>query len=145
MERKLILFQNENIHFELRNKTKIRHWIKNTIQKERRNLLELNFIFCDDAYLHKINMQYLKHDTYTDIITFDNSFAPNDISGDVFISIERVKENSKKYKEKFEKELHRVVIHGVLHLIGYDDKSSAQVKVMRQKEDYYLSLAPHID
>jgi len=99
----------------------------------------LNFIFCSDNYLLKINVEHLNHDTYTDIITFDYS-KEDRISGDIFISIDRVEENAKSHKTSFENELHRVIIHGVLHLLGYGDKEPGQKAEMRQKEDFCLSL-----
>lgn len=90
-------------------------------------------------------MQYLQHDTLTDIITFDNSESPSIISGDIFISIDRIKENAADFEATFEMELSRVIIHGILHLAGYADKSKTEAQIMRKKEDYYLSLAPHLN
>jgi rRNA maturation RNase YbeY len=135
-----IQFFQENISFKLKNATKIKQWIKSVVEKENQKLLELNFIFCDDEYLHKINVEYLQHDTYTDIITFDNSEHIGKIEGDIFISIERVKENADNLKITFEQELHRVMIHGVLHLLGYKDKTKAEKQAMRAKEDEALRL-----
>jgi rRNA maturation RNase YbeY len=135
-----IQFFQENISFKLKNATKIKQWIKSVVEKENQKLLELNFIFCDDEYLHKINVEYLQHDTYTDIITFDNSEHIGKIEGDIFISIERVKENADNLKITFEQELHRVMIHGVLHLLGYKDKTKAEKQTMRAKEDEALRL-----
>jgi rRNA maturation RNase YbeY len=135
-----IQFFQENISFKLKNATKIKQWIKSVVEKENQKLLELNFIFCDDEYLHKINVEYLQHDTYTDIITFDNSEHIGKIEGDIFISIERVKENADNLKITFEQELHRVMIHGVLHLLGYEDKTKAEKQAMRAKEDEALRL-----
>lgn len=140
----LILFHTEGIKYLLRDKKKIREWIQNSILSEKKELGHINYIFSDDENLHDLNVQFLKHDTLTDIITFDNSEDDSEISGDIFISIERVKENSKNFSTPFIRELHRVIIHGVLHLIGYADKSKEQAIIMRQKEDYYLSLAPHL-
>lgn len=99
----------------------------------------LSYIFCSDKYLQEINNQYLKHRTFTDIITF-NYGAEEGIEGDIFISINRVKENANKFKSDFDTELHRVIIHGVLHLIGYNDKTKTEKALMREKEDTYLSL-----
>lgn len=104
---------------------------------EKKNFGTLNYIFCNDAHLLQINREYLKHDTYTDIITFDYS-EKKIISGDIFISIERVTENAEKFKQPFEIELQRVMVHGILHLIGYNDKSSQEKETMRAKEDFYL-------
>ncbi len=133
-------FKNENLKFTLRNKTILKKWISATINKEKRKEGDITFIFCSDEYLLHINKQYLQHDTYTDIITFDYSEGDSaqPISGDIFISIERVKENAEKFSTTFENELHRVIIHGVLHLLGYKDKTKAAKAQMTSKEDYYL-------
>jgi rRNA maturation RNase YbeY len=112
--------------------------IKYLINNEIKELGNLSIILCSDNYLLKINREYLKHDYYTDIITF-NYVERNRISGDLFISIERIKENSVEYNTTLIKELYRVMFHGVLHLIGYNDKTADEKKVMREKEDYYLS------
>jgi probable rRNA maturation factor len=103
-------------------------------------LEELNYIFCSDEYLHQMNLTYLNHDTLTDIITFDNSEAEQIIEGDIFISIDRVKENSEEFDVLFETELHRVLVHGLLHLFGYKDKSEREKVLMREKEEACLSL-----
>ena len=113
-------------------------WIKDAIANEQKILGEINYIFCDDDYLLEKNQTYLNHDTYTDIITFDYS-EENSVSGDIFISIERLKENARKFAVPFDTELRRVMIHGVLHLIGYKDKSDKEKKLMREKEDSYLN------
>jgi rRNA maturation RNase YbeY len=133
-------FFSQDVPFTLPNPRKTSSWIKKTLQAEKRSLTQLNFIFCSDEHLLGINIQYLKHNTYTDIITFDNSESPKTVEGDIFISIERVEENAKKLSVPFIEELRRVIIHGVLHLIGYSDKGEAQIKQMRKKEDTYLSL-----
>ena len=125
--------------FEIAHNSKLKTWIKSVIRKERSTLDELNFIFCDDKYLLEKNKTFLNHDTLTDIITFDYS-EKNTVKGDVFISIERVKENALVYKVSFENELQRVIIHGVLHLLGYKDNNEKQKREMRKKEDFYLSL-----
>ncbi len=117
-------------------------WITNVINNEGFKVGDINYIFCDDSYLYDMNMKYLKHDTLTDIITFPLSSNSNIISGEIYISIDRVKENSLMFKTAFEKELSRVVVHGVLHLLGYDDHSEEDILEMRKKEDYYLSLLP---
>ena len=134
-----ISFFEEDINYKLKNKTLVRKWITDTIQAEGFVLKELSFIFCSDAYLLEINQQYLNHDTYTDIVTFDNSEAEGKIVGDIFISIERIRENASKFNVSDTTELHRVIIHGVLHLLGYKDKTPAHQKKMTEKEDLYLS------
>ncbi|MET3977926.1 putative rRNA maturation factor [Mucilaginibacter sp. UYP25] len=133
-----ITFHEEDIKYKLKNKTAVRKWITNTIVAEGHKLSELTYIFCSDNYLLKINQEYLDHDTYTDIITFDNSEEDGIIVGDIFISIERIKENAAKFGVTAEQELHRVIIHGTLHLLGYPDKTPAAKKKMTQKEDFYL-------
>lgn len=142
MNLKNILFFSEETDFKPKGKTILRKWIVKTITAEKfTSLGALNLILCNDDYLLDINQSYLNHDTLTDIITFDNSEGvPDKISGDIFISIDRVIENAAKYNVPFETELHRVIIHGVLHLCGYMDKSTQEKSVMRNKEDHYLSL-----
>ncbi|KOY84786.1 rRNA maturation factor [bacterium 336/3] len=135
-----IQFFQENIEFKLKNSLKLKKWIKGVVENEKQKVLDLNFIFCDDEYLHQINVEYLDHDTYTDIITFDNSEEKGKIESDIFISIERVKENAGKLQVTFEQELHRVMIHGVLHLLGYKDKTKMDKQTMRAKEDEALSM-----
>ncbi|MCC8410911.1 rRNA maturation RNase YbeY [Mucilaginibacter sp. UR6-1] len=134
-----IQFFEEDIQFKLKHKTQVRQWIKATIEAEGYKLKELNYIFCSDAYLIEINRQYLNHDTYTDIVTFDNSEIQGNIVGDIFISVERTRENAAKFGVAEADELHRVVIHGALHLLGYTDKKPSDKKNMTLKEDYYLS------
>ncbi len=133
-----ITFHEEDISYKLKNKTAVRKWITDTIVAEGYKLSELTYIFCTDEYLLKINQEYLDHDTYTDIITFDNSYEEGVIVGDIFISIERIKENAAKFGVIPQQELHRVIIHGTLHLLGYPDKTPAAKKKMTQKEDFYL-------
>ena len=135
-----INFFEENISFKLRNKAKVKEWIKSAIEAEGYTLRELNYIFCSDQYLLQINQQYLDHDTYTDIITFDNSDKDKVIAGDIFISIERIRENAKKFNSGEVNELHRVIIHGALHLLGYQDKKAESKKIMTNKEDHYLGV-----
>jgi len=135
-----IQFFTESVSYNLPQKTKIRNWIKATIEKESYQLQELNFIFCSDDYLLGINQQYLNHDTYTDIITFDNSEEEKQIIGDIFISIDRIKENAKTFNTSTFDEVCRIMIHGTLHLLGYKDKGKAAKTLMTQKEDEYLSL-----
>jgi len=135
-----INFFSEEITFKPKHPAALRKWITGIIASEGCSLVEVNYIFCNDAYIHSINLEYLKHDTYTDIITFNNSEEEKSIESDVFISIERVKENSEKLSVPFEHELHRVMIHGVLHLCGFSDKTPTQKAEMRIKEDACLSL-----
>jgi probable rRNA maturation factor len=132
-------FHNQDISFKLSNPRKTTSWIKNVIRSEGCKLIQVNYIFCSDEYLWEMNIEYLNHQTYTDIITFDNSEQEGDIEGDIFISVDRVKENAEKLKIEFSKELRRVLIHGILHLVGYSDKSARQKAEMRKKEDFYLS------
>ncbi len=113
--------------------------IEAVLSNENRTLGEINYIFCSDEYLLNINKQYLKHDYYTDVISFDYS-EDDIISGDIFISVDTVKDNAKEYDVEFEKELARVMVHGVLHFIGYKDKTDEDAKQMRQKENQYLPL-----
>jgi len=131
-------FFEEGISYKLKNKTQVRQWIKDTIHAEGFKLNELSYIFCSDAYLIRINQQYLDHDTYTDIITFDNSEITGEITGDIFISIDRIRENAAKFGQSVVDELHRVIIHGALHLLGYKDKTPEDNKTMTKKEDQYL-------
>lgn len=133
-----ISFFQEDINYNLKNKLKVKQWIKDTIAAEGYQLDELTYIFCSDNYLLKINQQYLDHDTYTDIITFDNSSEKGIITGDIFISIERIRENAAKFNQSVTDELHRVIIHGALHLLGYKDKTAIDSKNMTQMEDKYL-------
>ena len=112
-------------------------WIKDAIANEQKILGEINYIFCDDDYLHNLNVKFLNHDTLTDIISFDNSLGKQ-INGEIYISVERVKENAELYNVVFLEELHRVIIHGVLHFCGYKDKSKQQQELMTQKENEAL-------
>ncbi|HEY1063286.1 MAG TPA: rRNA maturation RNase YbeY [Daejeonella sp.] len=134
-----INFFTEDISFNLKQKGLVRTWIRNTIMTEKHRLRLLNFIFCSDSYLLNINQKYLKHDTYTDIITFDNSDLKQEIVGDIFISLDRIRENAKELKVNEKDELHRVMIHGTLHLLGYPDKGKSAKALMTEKEDLYLS------
>lgn len=138
MRKPPINFFTEEIQYTLKNKIQTRAWIKDTVEAEGYILEELNFIFCSDEYLLAINQQYLNHDTYTDVITFDNAEELKTIVGDIFISIDRVQENAKQFGGKTEAELRRVIIHGTLHLLGYKDKSKSAKMLMTQKEDHYL-------
>ena len=133
-----INFYTEDIKYTLKSKIIIKKWIENTIIEEGYRLAELNFILCSDEYLLRINQDYLQHDDYTDVITFDNSEQPKTIVSDIFISVDRVKENAMSFKSSTAKELCRVMIHGTLHLLGYLDKTKAAKKEMTAKEDFYL-------
>lgn len=124
--------------FELNNYLII-SWLNNVCVSENKVCGPISIIFCSDDYLLEVNKEYLDHDYYTDIITFDYTIK-NEVSGDLFISIDRVKENSTTFDVTFQKELYRVLVHGVLHLCGYGDKSVSEEKIMRSKEDFYLSL-----
>lgn len=134
-------FHSEDISFSLPNPSACKAWAKKCIGLENKQLGEVNVVFCSDQYLLKLNQQYLNHDTYTDIITFD--YVEGEIiSGDLFISIERVKENAQKASLTFANELNRVIIHGLLHLMGYNDKTKQETQEIRAKEDFYLTLQP---
>jgi rRNA maturation RNase YbeY len=135
----MINFYIEIKHFLLSNPNKIEEWIVGAIVSEKKKIDTINYIFCDDAYLLEKNIKYLKHNTLTDIISFDYTMGKL-ISGDIFISVERVKENASSYDVSFKDELHRVMIHGILHYCGYNDKTDNEKAQMRAKEDYYLSL-----
>ncbi|GAA4802862.1 rRNA maturation RNase YbeY [Olivibacter ginsenosidimutans] len=134
-----INFYTEEITYRLANKVALRKWIKNTILAEGFKAGAINFILCSDEYLHRINVTYLQHDTYTDIITFDTSEDEYYIEGDLFISVERTTENAKKFTVSADDELHRVMIHGILHLCGYLDKKPADKTLMTSKENEYLA------
>ncbi|MBK6978716.1 MAG: rRNA maturation RNase YbeY [Cytophagaceae bacterium] len=134
----MINFHSEKEGFKLKEILKKKRWLKELAQNEGFKILELSYIFMDDESLLKINIEYLQHDTYTDIITFDNSEKKGKIEGDIFISVDRVMENASKFKVDFETELLRVLAHGLLHLCGYKDKKDDEVKIMRAKEDFYL-------
>lgn len=134
-----ISFFAEAVSLPLKNRKRIRSWIDSVISAESKKTGDVNFIFCSDEYLLEVNRTHLNHDYYTDIITFDYC-EDEHISGDLFISIDRVRDNAKELKQTTSTELHRVMVHGVLHLIGYGDKTPDDVKEMRSKEDYYLTL-----
>lgn len=136
----MINFHSESIDFKVTNPIKTKRWLKSVIEAEGFELSEINYIFCDDEYLHKINVEYLDHDTLTDIITFDNSEEETLIEGDIFVSIERITDNAQDFKTSFEHEFRRVIVHGILHLCGYYDKTDEDEKQMRTKEDHYISL-----
>lgn len=135
-----IHFFEESTLFQLTHPVITRQWIERIIKKNYHQTGIINYVFCSDEYLHQINLKYLNHDTYTDIITFDQSESKHEISGDIFISIERVKENSNRLNLDFDEELHRVMAHGVLHLLGMSDATELQKTTMRKRENAYLSL-----
>jgi len=134
-----ISFFKSEVNFRFSNKAGITRWIESIIKKERKKPGTLNFIFCSDPFLLDINKQYLKHNYFTDIITF-NFNEGKVVNGEVYISIDRVKENAQTLDVIFREELNRVIIHGILHLLGYSDKTDAQKKIMRKKEDTCLAL-----
>jgi probable rRNA maturation factor len=139
-----IQFFYDGVPFRLKGIRAIKLWIEGAIKAEGKQLANISVIFCTDAALLQINTNYLKHETLTDIITFDFTEEQGFLEGEIYISIERVSENAAKFSTSFDCELERVLIHGVLHLIGYSDKNSAQKRVMRKKENQYLSLRrPH--
>ncbi|MDF2450354.1 MAG: rRNA maturation factor [Bacteroidota bacterium] len=133
----MISFQNLSIDFKLKEKTKLKQWIKAVTEKEKHILGNITYIFCTDDELLDINVKHLNHKTFTDIITFDYT-ENRKINSDIFISIDRVLENSKKFQVSFEEELHRVMIHGILHLCGYKDKTKSEAELMRRKENLAL-------
>jgi len=133
----MIDFYSES-DFELAEKEKIANWILSIITSEGYEEGEISYVFCDDAFLLKLNVQFLNHDTLTDIISFDYSVG-KEVSGEIYISIDRVKENAKEYAVSFLEELHRVIIHGVLHYCGYNDKNDEEAKRMREKENESLA------
>jgi len=134
----MITFNFETL-FELKKTTHLEDWVAKIVDNHGFTIVEINYIFCDDAYLHKLNIDFLQHDTLTDVISFDNTIGKL-ISGDIYISIERVVENAKDYKVSFDEELHRVMIHGVLHYIGFKDKTVLEKKQMTDAEDEALVL-----
>ena len=130
---------NYETDFNLDNEDGVAVWLGNVITSENKKEGEINYIFCDDDYLHKINVEHLGHDTLTDIISFDYSIG-NEIHGDIFISIDRVQDNALDYNVSFKEELNRVLVHGILHYCGYKDKSEADELLMRSKEDEKLAM-----
>lgn len=132
-----ISFYYENIDFNLSNESSDISWISEAIECESLEVGVLTFVFCDDGYLYKMNVEFLDHDTLTDVITFDYC-EEGIISGDIFISVDRVRENAEEFKVSFDEELHRVMVHGVMHLCGYHDKEDDEKHIMRGKEDFYL-------
>jgi rRNA maturation RNase YbeY len=139
----MINFTSVEVKYNLRNKLSLKKWIKLVLVQEGKKCGDITYVFCDDKYLGNMNEQYLKHDTLTDIITFDYSES-GVVSGDIFISIERVKENAVSFNTGFNAELGRVMVHGILHLSGYKDKLASDNIIMRGKEDYYLAAFPNL-
>lgn len=136
-------FFSNRIKFKLEKQKKISEWLNKTASKEKAEIVDLNYIFCSDIFLHQMNVDFLNHDTLTDIITFDYCETPlkgkpKQITGEIYISIPRVKENSKNFKVDFNTELNRVMVHGLLHLCGYKDKTKKDQAIMRAKEDLYI-------
>ena len=135
----MISYYNEDIVFRFKGRALNNRWLRMVAESEIRRVGDISIIFCSDNYILDVNMRYLQHDYFTDIITFDYCEG-NVLSGDLFISIDSVRENAVLYGTEFEDELNRVMVHGLLHLIGYDDHTEEEQKTMREKEDYYLSL-----
>ncbi|TXD83985.1 rRNA maturation RNase YbeY [Subsaximicrobium wynnwilliamsii] len=128
---------NYETEFKLTNETNLAAWLTSVIASEEHKEGEINYVFCDDDYLHKLNLEFLEHDTLTDIISFDYSIG-KELHGDIYISVERVRENASEYSTDFEEELQRVMVHGILHYCGYKDKTESEQNAMRAKEDLYL-------
>ena len=135
----MIRYFTEDVKFVLKDKMANNRWLKMVAGSEIRKIGDINIIFCSDNYILDVNMRYLQHDYFTDIITFDYCEGKT-LSGDLFISIDSVRENSHEYGAEFDDELHRVMVHGLLHLIGYDDHTPEEEKIIHEKEDYYLNL-----
>ncbi|HMH24381.1 MAG TPA: rRNA maturation RNase YbeY [Puia sp.] len=126
--------------FSLAGRSSLKSFIVSLFRKEKRPLGELNYIFCSDDYLLEVNRQYLNHDYYTDIISFDLSEPNQPLNAEIYISVDRVRDNASDFKSSFKRELHRVMFHGALHLCGYKDKKPEDQQIMRKKEDKYLAL-----
>ncbi len=135
-----IRFFTEDISHKLTSPVKTKQWIKSIVEAEGFTLGTVSYVLCSDEYLLEMNKQYLDHDYYTDILTFDNSESDSEIEGDIFISLERVRENADAESVPSDEELRRVLAHGILHLCGYDDHAAGEKEEMRKKEDYYLKL-----
>ena len=135
-----IQFFSEEIPYTLKEKLHRKRWLKKIAANAGFKIKELNYVFCSDEYLYQMNRDYLKHDTYTDIITFDNSEKKGDIEGDIFVSIDRVRENAKTHTQELETEMNRVLAHGLLHLMGYKDKTQEEAALMRLKEEESIML-----
>ncbi len=137
---KIINFFKENTKYNLQNKKKLRELIEIVCKKEGKMIVCLNLILCDDDYLKEINKKHLKKTYYTDVISFDFKDKENNVEGDIYVSVDRTKENAEKFKTKHQIEILRVITHGVLHLIGYNDKTKKEKEIMTQKENKYISL-----
>lgn len=135
-----INFTPHEVKVNLKNKTRLKAFLKEQFAREGQGLKSLQYVFCSDDYLLEINQQFLQHDTLTDIVTFELGTDPDVTEGEIYISIDRVKDNAEKYKVSEEQELHRVIFHGALHLCGYKDKNKDQAAKMREKENEYLQL-----
>ena len=135
----MIRYFNEGVQFTLKDKLANNRWLKLVAGSEVRSIGDINIIFCSDNYILNVNLRYLGHDYFTDIITFDYCEGKK-LSGDLFISVDSVRENAIEYGVEFEEEIHRVMVHGLLHLIGYDDHSPEDERLIHEKEDYYLKL-----
>lgn len=135
-----IRFFNEDITYSVSNPRKMISWIKEMIKKEKALLTEINYIFCSDEHLLSLNQKFLNHNTLTDIITFNNSTQKGVLEADIYISVPRVQENAQKFKVEFQDEMNRVMIHGILHLLGFKDKKTSEKALMRKKEEACLSL-----
>ena len=135
----MIRYFKEDTKFEFKSRALNNKWLKMVTESEIRRIGDINIIFCSDNYILDVNMKYLQHDYFTDIITFDYC-EKNRLNGDLFISVDSVRENALFYGTEFSDELNRVIVHGILHLVGYDDHSEEDIAVMRSKEDYYLGL-----
>ena len=139
----MIRYYCEDISFNLKEKALNNKWLRTVAASELRKLGDINIIFCSDNYILDVNMKYLQHDYFTDIITFDYC-EKNVLSGDLFISVDSVRENALFYGTEFTDELNRVMVHGILHLVGYDDHTEDEIKTMRSKENYYLELRKNL-
>ena len=139
-----ISFHAEDVPFPLDNEEQVAAWLREGVRSHRKELVNLSFIFVSDERLYEMNNEYLRHDYYTDVITFDYSDVDG-IAGDVFISVERVRENAGLFKDSFQRELSRVIIHGVLHLLGFGDKTRKEKEKMREEEEKLLNLCPYLD
>ena len=135
----MIRYFKEDTKFEFKSRALNNKWLKMVAESEIRRIGDINIIFCSDNYILDVNMKYLQHDYFTDIITFDYC-EKNRLNGDLFISVDSVRENALFFGTEFSDELNRVIVHGILHLVGYDDHSEEDIAVMRSKEDYYLGL-----
>ncbi len=135
-----ILFFSDGIQFTLRDKAKVRSWLKRVAASHKKNIIELNYVFVSDSKLYEMNQQFLSHNTLTDIITFPNSAPKGSVSGEIFISVDRVKDNATEFRQSFKDELCRVMAHGLLHLCGFIDKAEKDQRVMRSQEEKALDL-----